>query len=151
MENLTPVYKVGNSVYKTGQTNPSVDASANGYRLPTEAEWEWAARGGGSSKGYTYSGGNDLQAVGRFSRGSSGVWPVGGLAANEIGLYDMSGNVKEWCWDVWNDDGKISRRQRGGSWRSGESQCALTDRGGSPYPQDRHDDIGFRLARKSGN
>jgi hypothetical protein len=76
---------------------------------------------------------------------------LGGLAANEIGLYDMSGNVKEWCWDVWTDDGKISRRQRGGSWSFPESQCAFTNRGGSPYPQNRYDDIGFRLARKSGN
>jgi formylglycine-generating enzyme required for sulfatase activity len=55
-EGLTPVYQVSGATYKTGESDPTVNASANGYRLPSEKEWEWAARGGASSQGYTYSG-----------------------------------------------------------------------------------------------
>jgi hypothetical protein len=62
-EGLTPVYRVNNLVYKTGDSAPTVDATANGYRLPTEAQWEFAARGGVSTQNYDYSGSNDINAV----------------------------------------------------------------------------------------
>jgi sulfatase modifying factor 1 len=157
MEGLTPVYTVSGSVYRSGEPNHTTitqNLSANGYRLPLEAEWEFAARGGNQTNGYTYSGSNNLNAVGWYWDNASGAacnllsgrgtWPVGQKAANELGLYDMSGNVWEWCWDQLGS----YRRIRGGSWGHSAGDCALSYRFGFS-PGARWSDHGFRLARSS--
>ena len=85
-----------------------IDNTADGYRLPTEVEWEYAARGGNKSLGYVYSGGDTSEEVAWFGGYLMGIdlefFPVGNKKGNELELYDMSGNVHEWCIDYWSDE-----------------------------------------------
>ena len=114
------------------------------YRLPTEAEWEYAARGGNRSGGYEYSGGNSIDDVAWYSKNSDDkTHPVGTKAPNELGLYDMTGNVWEWTSDYY---GAGSRRvTRGGSWYYGVGSCRVSYRYGYET-ENRYDHLGLRLA-----
>jgi sulfatase modifying factor 1 len=133
--------------------------TAGGWRLPTEAEWEHAARGGLFSKGFRYSGGDDPDVVAWTIRNSDGrTHPVGRLKPNELGLYDMSGNVWEWCADPWRDysyDPSVDpgirpypnhRMSRGGSWLGGPMYARVTSRSGDSRFERSHDS-GFRRAK----
>jgi len=116
---------------------------ANGYRLPTEAEWQYACKAG--TDGYRYG---ELNEIAWYDENSeSRVREVGKKLPNAWGLYDMLGNVWEWCWDVY--DAKVYgtyRVFRGGSWAEEARGCGATCRRRS-HPTFRIDDLGFRLAR----
>jgi formylglycine-generating enzyme required for sulfatase activity len=148
-EGKTPVYTVNGFTYKTGKAAPAIKTAANGYRLPSEKEWEWAARGGVSGQGSMYSGSNECQAVAWTQENPpSGSKEVGTKQANELGIYDMSGNVWEWCEDSVDTS---RRRTRGGSWFDIAELAAVANRGLVNYPGDRSCDLGFRLVLISGN
>ena len=144
--------------------------SGGGFRLPTEAEWEFASRGGMMSQGYMYSGGNDLDRVGwwglhaitisHMNNNTSGntTHPVGQMVPNELGLYDMSGNVWEWCQDWYDDypkgnvvdpaggDSGSGRVSRGGCWEIAAKHCRSASRG-HDNPQFCRNETGLRLVR----
>ncbi len=128
------------------------------FRLPTEAEWEFAARGGTQSSGFRYSGSNSILQVGWYRYNTDNtVQPIGTKAPNELGLFDMSGNVWEWCSDFYGKytretqtnprgprDGK-RRVLRGGSAYNPEEDCRVTYRFSNP-PVNAYGHFGLRLA-----
>ncbi|MCB5229479.1 MAG: chitobiase/beta-hexosaminidase C-terminal domain-containing protein [Candidatus Cloacimonetes bacterium] len=168
---LSPVYSISGStnpadwgnvpVYDNSTWNAVIcNWNANGYRLPTEAEWEYAARSASNSPDLIYSGSNDINVVAWYTGNNipNGTKPVGTKVANFLGACDMSGNVYEWCWDWYgnyssgsstNPTGPSSganRVSRGGSWTSDANVCRVSSRALN-YPSLRKHTIGFRVCR----
>ncbi|UPK73711.1 formylglycine-generating enzyme family protein [Nocardioidaceae bacterium SCSIO 66511] len=137
-EGLTPAYETG-----PGEAEPNWNRAADGYRLPTEAEWEYACRAGSSGPRY-----GDLEDIAWYRRNShERVHEVGRKEPNAWGLYDLLGNVWEWCWDLYDPDVYGSYRVlRGGGWFDEHWSCRASVRRRS-HPTFITDDLGFRVAR----
>lgn len=148
-----------NPCYEFTANTVDCDFTANGYRLPTEAEWEYAAKGGLRVDFTRYSGSNTPDAVGWYNGNSDGeVHPVGQKPANQLDLFDMSGNVYEWVWNwyaryTWKQNTLFEgppigtdKVIRGGSWYHGAREMRVTDRK-SAKPHSNTNYIGFRLVR----
>ncbi|ASB48783.1 formylglycine-generating enzyme family protein [Alkalitalea saponilacus] len=177
VEGFTPYYIVDTlkidlnnfSEFDDLKWSVKINEAADGYRLPTEIEWDYAASGGIKSNNYIYSGSNNLKDVAWYWRNSGNIYldgkwswvniennhsrtrPVGQKRPNELGLYDMSGNVREWCWDWYEDDELESghrRVWRGGGWIGGEHACAISYRG-MFEANGSGPDQGFRVARNA--
>jgi formylglycine-generating enzyme required for sulfatase activity len=164
LEGLQEVYTISGRTPATGypitSATVTVDWSKNGYRLPTEAQWEYAAKGGNGTPGnYTYAGSNTIDDVAWYSGNSSSrTHEVGKKAANALGLYDMSGNVMEWCWDWYDSYSSVAQTDptgaasgtdrvlRGGYWYVAATE-ARSIRRNSYFPNGRTNYIGFRVVR----
>ena len=134
------------------------EMTGKNFSLPTEAQWEYAARGGNKSHGYKYSGSNTISEVAWYGNNSSlSTHRVGAKSPNELGLYDMSGNVWEWCSDRYGEYSASSQMNptgpttgssrvcRGGGWDSSATYCRVVNRLINSYG-DRYFFYGFRLA-----
>jgi formylglycine-generating enzyme required for sulfatase activity len=152
-EGLTPAYTINGD-------NTVWNKSANGYRLPTEAEWEYACRAGTTTN--YYWGDTYMPGKGNFVADDNGIIPVKSFPPNPWGLYDMAGNVSEWCWDWYTDylgtsavtdpsgpaDGYVLRVVRGGTWPINASSVRSASRGNAPSGYS-FDYVGFRVCRSA--
>lgn len=149
-------------VYTKDGNNWICNFKANGYRLPTEAEWEYAAKGGNKSKKFIYAGGNDLNLISWYSLNSKkSPQTIETKLPNELGLFDMSGNTWEWVWDYYsplysktiestNPTGPIrgtNRCLKGGSWDSSKLQFLKPEYQLNWNPNETNEFFGFRIAR----
>jgi formylglycine-generating enzyme required for sulfatase activity len=166
LEGLTPYYTINKKQADPNNTNNedtikwlvTPNTSANGYRLPTEAQWEYAAKGGNTGETFTYAGSDTASDVAWFNTGIN-VKEAGTKAPNGLGLYDMSGNVWEWCWDWYEDyssgtqtnpmgaSSGFSRVWRGGSEGNVPNFVRLVFRYSTGYPQWGYTYVGFRIVR----
>jgi formylglycine-generating enzyme required for sulfatase activity len=180
-EGLSPCYNIDTTEKDPANTNElddmkwtvTIREGAAGYRLPTEAEWEYAAYGGQMTGNYIYSGSNNVDEAAWYWRNSgdsylTGSWswavlvnnhnrpkPVGSRKPNELGLFDMSGNVREWCWDLDRQQGTDSgsnaaqgRVWKGGGWMGADFCCEPSFRA-SYQANGKGPDQGLRLCRDS--
>jgi formylglycine-generating enzyme len=137
-EGLAPAYRRASDADRI-----EWDEAANGYRLPTEAEWEHACRAGTTGPRY-----GPLDEIAWY-RGNSGehIHDVGGKRPNDWGLYDLLGNAWDWCWDIYDAEVyRTYRVLRGGGWFDEHWSCRASVRGRS-HPTFQIDDVGFRVAR----
>ncbi len=159
LDHLDKCYKILRSP-KTGNIKIVFDKTANGYRLPSEAEWEYVARGGNNRKHYAYCGSNNPDEVAWYAGNGKMLHPVGEKKPNSLGVYDLSGNAQEWVYDVYKEDyyknspsdnpinekGSIKRVSRGGSFNSTSEGLRISKRYYN-NPDIRAKNIGFRIAK----
>lgn len=134
-------------VYTRDGSSVTWNENANGFRLPTVEEWQYAAKGG---ENYKYSGSDNLDSVGWYADNSGdGTHPVAQKKSNQYGLYDMSGNVYEWCWDSLGDI-NCSHYNCGGGWSTYGNYCMVDSRGSNFGADYGFSYVGFRLVRSIG-